>query len=53
MFAAENLDEDGYTFISCTTTPKFTYDGFHLVDKAELQATYPDLADELGYLAYE
>lgn len=53
MFAAENIDEDGYTFISCATTPKFTYDGFHLVDKAELQATYPDLADELSYLAYE
>ena len=48
-----DIDEDGYTFISCATTPKFTYDGFHLVDKAELQDTYPDLADELGYLAYE
>ena len=31
VFAAENLDPLGYTFVSCMTTPKFSYDGFQLV----------------------
>lgn len=52
VFAAENLEEEGYTFVSCATTPNFTYEGFHLVDRAELREKYPDSADELGYLAY-
>ena len=32
IFAAENLDPQGYTFVSCMTTPKFSYDGFILVN---------------------
>ena len=31
VFAAANLDPQGYTFVSCMTTPKFSYDGFQLV----------------------
>ena len=37
IFAAENLSTEGYTFISCVTTPKFRYSGFRLVPKEELQ----------------
>ncbi len=51
IFAAENLEEDDYTFVSCMTTPKFTYDGFRLVGRQELK----DVIDEstLIRLAYE
>ena len=52
IFAAENLSPGGYTFVSCATTPNFTYEGFHLVSRAELRACCPELANELGYLAY-
>ena len=31
MFAAENLSQDSYTFVSCVTTPQFQYSGFRLV----------------------
>jgi len=53
IFAAENIDKNGYTFISCATTPRFDYKGFRLVTKAELQKIYPDLPEELLRLAYE
>lgn len=33
IFSATNLDNDGYTFVSCVTVPKFSYDGFRLVPK--------------------
>lgn len=36
IFAAENLSSEGYTFISCMTTPKFRYEGFRLVTRGEL-----------------
>ncbi|MBQ6972114.1 MAG: cupin domain-containing protein [Synergistaceae bacterium] len=52
IFAAENLREDGYTFVSCATTPKFRYEGFRLVGKNEIREKYPDIADEIEYLAY-
>ncbi len=52
IFAAENLREDGYTFVSCATVPKFDYTGFRLVNKSELQAEYGSAADEIDYLAY-
>lgn len=32
IFSAKNLTSDGFTFVSCVTTPKFTYEGFRLVD---------------------
>ncbi len=36
-FASENLDKDGYTFVSCATSPKFSQDGFRLIEKANLE----------------
>ena len=36
IFAAENLREDGFTFVSCATSPKFMYEGFRLVGKNEI-----------------
>ena len=37
IFAAENIDKNSYTFISCATTPRFDYKGFRLVQRAELK----------------
>lgn len=37
VFAAENIDPSGYTFMSCATAPAFSYEGFRLVRKAELK----------------
>ncbi|MCR5640718.1 MAG: cupin domain-containing protein [Lachnospiraceae bacterium] len=53
IFGAENLEKDGYTFVSCATTPNFTYEGFRLVNKQEIYETYPKVAEEVAYLAYE
>ena len=36
IFAAENQDPEGYSFVSCMTTPKFSYDGFRLVGEDEI-----------------
>ena len=36
VFGAQNLDPEGYSFVSCMTTPKFSYDGFRLVSEAEI-----------------
>ena len=49
IFGAENLSDD-YTFISCATTPNFTYEGFRLVSKEEIKEKYPDIADKVLYL---
>lgn len=49
IFGAENLDDD-YTFVSCATTPSFTYDGFRLVSKEEIKEKYPNVADRILYL---
>ena len=51
IFAAENLHADGFTFVSCVTAPKFTYEGFRLVSRQELRRRYPADAGELEYLA--
>lgn len=42
IFAARHLPnaEDG-TFVSCITVPRFKYDGWRLVEKAELREKYP------------
>ncbi len=53
IFAAENIDKTGYTFISCATTPRFDYKGFRLVTSGELRKSYPDLPEEILRLAYE
>lgn len=42
VFAAENIDPEGYTLISCMTPPKFRYQGWRLVPKAELFVRYPE-----------
>ena len=52
IFAAENLSKDSYTFVSCATSPKFRYEGFRLVGKNEIREKFPDIADEIEYLAY-
>ena len=51
VFAAENLDPEGYSFVSCVTTPQFQYDGFQLVKKEEIREKYPDLYDSIRTLA--
>lgn len=53
IFAAENIDKTSYTFISCVTTPRFTYKGFRLVTKAELKKIYPRISEELLRMTYE
>ena len=42
IFAAENLDQDGYTLISCMTAPKFCYEGWRMVSRDELLALCPE-----------
>ena len=52
VFAAENLETDGFTFISCVTTPQFTYQGFRLVSREELTERFPGFSDDVAYLAF-
>ncbi len=52
IFAAENLTGDGFTFVSCATTPNFTYEGFRLVYLPEIREKYPQIAEEIAHLAY-
>ena len=52
IFAAENLANHGFTFISCITTPNFTYDGFRLVMKEEINQKFPEFFEEIKHLAY-
>ena len=51
IFGAENLEPDGYTFVSCVTTPGFEYAGFRLVGREELRRLCPDCFDQTVYLA--
>jgi len=51
-FAAENLDPAGYTFISCATTPAFSYEGFRLIGRQELKARFPGLCEQTRRLAF-
>ena len=51
IFAAENLDKTGYTFVSCMTAPKFSYAGFRLISRAELRTLCPGEAERLDRLA--
>lgn len=43
IFAAENLDKDEYTFVSCATTPQFQYQGFRLVKESEVACDTKDM----------
>ena len=52
IFGAENLKNDGYTFISCATSPKFTPEGFRLVNKKEIKEKFPKFYDEVEYMAF-
>jgi predicted cupin superfamily sugar epimerase len=52
-FAAENLKEDGFTFVSCVTTPAFAYEGFRLLNAAQIKEKYGDIAAGTEDLAYE
>ncbi|MBQ7455305.1 MAG: cupin domain-containing protein [Clostridia bacterium] len=52
IFAAENLDPNGYSFLSCATAPAFRYEGFRLVRRAEIARLCPKEAEALAYLAY-
>ena len=53
IFAAENIDKNDFTFISCATTPRFTYKGFRLVPRSELKKLHPQLSEEILQMAYE
>ena len=52
IFAAENIDKESYTFISCATTPCFTYEGFRLVYKSEIEKLCGDKAKDVIHFAY-
>ena len=44
IFAAENLEKDGFTFVYCVTVPKFSLDGYRIVDMDEIKEKYPGAA---------
>ena len=52
IFAAENVDKGSFCFMSCATSPKFTYDGFRLVDDEEIRNTSPLAFERLRHLAF-
>ena len=52
IFAAENIDKDSFCFMSCATTPKFTYDGFRLVDDKEIENICPVEFEKIRHLAF-
>ena len=53
IFAAENLQKDSYTFMSCATCPAFQYEGFQLVPKEEISRMFPEHAEKILRLAYD
>ena len=53
IFAAELLDRDSYCLLSCATTPKFSYDGFRLVDSTEIRSLFPKEYECLKHLIQE
>ncbi len=52
VFASENLDKAGYTFVSCATSPKFSQEGFRLIGKDELNRICPNVSEGVLKLAY-
>ena len=53
IFAAVNLDSNDFTFVSCVTSPQFTYDGFRLVGKSEIKEICNEVSDDVLILAFE
>ena len=53
VFAAENIDPAGYTFLSCATTPAFSYEGFRLIGRQELRERFPFAEGSLLPLAFK
>ena len=53
VFAAENLDKNSYTFLSCATTPAFRYAGFRLVGRQEIAADFPEAGEDVLRLAFD
>ena len=49
-FAAENLEPEGFTFVSCVTTPGFEYAGYRLLTEDEIRQKYPVIFDEVKHL---
>ena len=47
IFSAVNLDDGGYTLVSCMTVPKFSYDGFRLVPADEIRQRMSMRTDEI------
>ena len=52
IFAAENLDPAGYTFVSCATAPRFRYEGFTLIGRKTVERLCPGADGALLRLAY-
>ncbi|MBR2822775.1 MAG: cupin domain-containing protein [Clostridia bacterium] len=48
VFGARNLNPEGYTFVSCATAPRFTYNGFRLVNRQEMEKRCPKEAASLA-----
>ena len=53
IFAAENIDKTGYTFVSCVTVPKFLQEGSRLVGRTELEDEHPGITKGLERLFKE
>lgn len=53
VFAAENTDKRGFTFVSCATSPQFSEEGCRLVTEEELKREFPEYAEELKHLCIE
>ena len=51
IFAAENRKDDGYTLVSCMTTPQFEEAGCRLIGKDELRRICPAHYGALAHLA--
>ena len=47
IFAVENLDESGYSFVSCMTSPRFEPRGFRTVGLDEIREKFPQLGENL------
>ena len=53
VFGAENLQSDGYTFVSCVTTPNFEYSGFRLIGENEIKDRFEEHYEEVKKLAFK
>jgi hypothetical protein len=45
IFAAEVLDENFYSLVSCVVSPGFDFDDFEMFNKDDLIQAYPKHAD--------